>query len=190
MSKEMQDFIDFMHDPDPFPDPAVDLEKSVRFLIEQYEKLNFKIGSCESFTAGLFCSTIASVPGASKVLQGGLVTYDTALKESIAGVDPEIIEKFGVISSECAMAMARCAREKLQADICVSFTGNAGPDAMEDKPAGLVYIAVADKDIAYSEEVYMPCERNELRRFAVNMAICMLLGYADGCIENLKNEQN
>ena len=96
------------------------------------------IGSCESFTAGAFCAAIADVAGASAVLKGGLVTYATQEKIALAHVDAKIIETYGVVSEECAIAMARSARAVLDVDLCISFTGNAGPDAWEGKPAGLV----------------------------------------------------
>lgn len=103
------------------------------------------LSSCESLTAGLFTSTIASVPGASAVLKGGLVTYFTPMKNVLAHVDVDLIQKYGVISEECACAMAKNTREIMDVDYCVSFTGNAGPSAWEEKPAGRVYCAIASK---------------------------------------------
>lgn len=150
------------------------MEQVVR-LIELLREKNLCIGSCESFTAGLFCSQIAAIPGASHVLKGGLVTYATTLKNKLAHVDENIIEAFGVISAECAKAMASGAKEALQVDICVSFTGNAGPDAMDGKPAGLVYIGIAYQKEVYSFEIFKDLSRNELREYAVLQAIQYLI---------------
>ena len=108
-------------------------------------KHHLTLSSCESLTAGLFTSTIASVPGASAVLKGGLVTYFTPMKNVLAHVDVDLIQKYGVISEECAYAMAKNTREIMDVDYCVSFTGNAGPSAWEEKPAGRVYCAIASK---------------------------------------------
>ena len=108
-------------------------------------KHHLTLSSCESLTAGLFTSTIASVSGASAVLKGGLVTYFTPMKNVLAHVDVDLIQKYGVISEECAYAMAKNTREIMDVDYCVSFTGNAGPSAWEEKPAGRVYCAIASK---------------------------------------------
>lgn len=132
-------------------------------VIELLKEKNQTVCSCESLTAGLFCAELGSIPGASAVFKGGLVTYFTQMKEVIAQVPQAIIERYGVISKECALAMAEHTRDLMQADYCVSFTGNAGPDAMEGKPAGLVYCAIAGPDIIklYCLEYKLP--RNALR---------------------------
>ena len=104
------------------------------------------IASCESLTGGLFASTITSVPGASEVLQGAIVSYATQVKEHVVHVPAKLIEKFGVISKECARTMAYNTRDLLDADYCISFTGNAGPTAWEGKPAGRVYCAIISRE--------------------------------------------
>ncbi len=148
------------------------MNESIRELIEICTKKNLTISSCESLTAGLFTSTIASVPGASKVLAGGLVTYFTEMKEVLADLDPNIVLENGVVSKECAKAMAENTRTKMNTDYCVSFTGNAGPDTMEDKPAGRVYCAIASKHKTY--EYMFQCNdmgRNAVRAFVVERMI-------------------
>lgn len=147
-------------------------------LIALLKAKNLTIGSCESFTAGLFCASLASVSGASAVLKGGIVTYATCIKTDVVHVDAEIVEQYGVISKECAIEMAKKAKQLLDVDICVSFTGNAGPSAMEGKPAGEVYCAIAyGKDItAYKLEIKE--ERNKVREEAVRIMcqkLCELL---------------
>ena len=76
-------------------------------LVNYLKEKNLTIGSCESFTAGLFASTLGSVPGASQVFKGALVTYASELKCSLANVDEAIIDQYGVISESCAQAMAQ-----------------------------------------------------------------------------------
>ena len=112
-------------------------------LVQMLKENGMTIGSCESLTAGLFTSRMAEVPGASAVLKGGIVTYHTQIKETVAQVSHEVIRDHGVISAECAREMAEHVRRLLDVDLCVSFTGNAGPDCMEGKPAGTVYCALA-----------------------------------------------
>ena len=80
-------------------------------LVSLCTENHLTISSCESLTAGLFTSTIASIPGASAILKGGLVTYFTPMKSVLAHVDVNLIQKYGVISEECAYAMAKNTRE-------------------------------------------------------------------------------
>ncbi|MDF8367383.1 nicotinamide-nucleotide amidohydrolase family protein [Weissella paramesenteroides] len=101
------------------------------------------ITSAESLTAGLFAATLAEVSGISAVLPGAFVTYAAAAKTKLVGVPAELITTYGVVSDQVARAMARGAQEKLATDWAISFTGVAGPDALEGHPAGTVYIGVA-----------------------------------------------
>lgn len=140
-------------------------------LIQILKNKKMTIGSCESFTAGLFCARLADISGASSVLKGGLVTYATELKSKIAGVDQEVIDNFGVISKECAFAMAKSARKAMDVDVCVSFTGNAGPDAWENKPAGLIYCGLAIEEKVYVYELQLEMSRNDIREYAVQFMI-------------------
>lgn len=135
----------------------------VRQILNEMKSKNLTLGSCESLTAGLFCSTVASISGASAVLKGGLVTYFTQMKETLAHVPKEILETYGAVSAPCAFAMAVNARVLMDADIGVSFTGNAGPGAMEGKPAGLVYCALSTRKETEVFEYHYVLERNELR---------------------------
>lgn len=137
-------------------------------LIALLKEKHLTIGSCESLTAGLFTSSIAEVPGASAVLKGGIVTYWTECKINVVQVDAHLIATYGVVSGECACAMAQQARKLLDVDICVSFTGNAGPDAMEGKPAGLVYAAIASADDTRVYEFHLQGDRNKVRRDVVD----------------------
>lgn len=138
-------------------------------LVSYLKANHLTIGSCESFTAGLFSATLASIPGASSILKGALVTYATPLKISLANVDEALIQQYGVMSEQCAKAMAEGARNVLQCDICVAFSGNAGPDAWEDKPAGYVCFGYADQYGSESFAKMIHLERNELRQEAVAM---------------------
>lgn len=147
-------------------------------LIALLKAKNLTIGSCESFTAGLFCASLASVSGASAVLKGGIVTYATCIKTDVVHVDAEIVEQYGVISKECAIEMAKKAKQLLDVDVCVSFTGNAGPSAMEGKPAGEVYCAIAYGKEITGYKFQIKEERNKVREEAVHIMcqkLCELL---------------
>ena len=111
-----------------------------------FRKKGLTLGSVESFTGGLFAKEITAVSGASRFYKGGLVTYATEEKARLLGISRDDIEKYGVVSEEIAYQMAENGRELLDVDYCVSFTGNAGPEAMEGKPVGEVYIGISNPD--------------------------------------------
>lgn len=117
-------------------------EETVKLLKEK----NKTITAAESLTAGLFQSTLGEVPGVSQVFKGGFVTYSAEMKEKLLSIDSHLIETYGVVSRECAEAMAVQARKKVDADYGLSFTGVAGPDELESQPAGTVWIALADRE--------------------------------------------
>ena len=134
------------------------------------------VAACESLTAGLFMATLASVPGASTVLRGGFVTYTNEMKQKLAHVEAGILNTEGAVSAACAAAMASHTRELTGADYAVSFTGNAGPSALEDKPAGLVYCAIDSRKrnrVCRYEFAHM--SRNEVREAVVEAMVTQLL---------------
>ncbi len=99
--------------------------KAVELLVEQ----NKTISAAESLTAGLFQSELAAISGVSKVLKGGVVTYNEEMKISQLGIAAELLESYGVVSEETAIAMAEAVRVKFGSDISVGLTGAAGPEA-------------------------------------------------------------
>lgn len=111
----------------------------VRTLTARGETLAF----CESLTAGLASASVAEVPGASNVLRGGLVTYATDLKVSLAGVPEKILDRYGPVSAVTARHMARGAQSVCSTTWGVALTGVAGPDPQDGHPVGEVHIAVA-----------------------------------------------
>lgn len=133
------------------------------------------LGSVESFTGGLFAQQITSVSGASKFYKGGYVTYATEEKVNLLLIPQSLVDQHGVVSKEIAYYMANNARQLLKVDVCVSFTGNAGPDAMEGKPVGEVHICVATKDSAQVYSLLLEGNRNEIQQQAVDFAFDKLL---------------
>ena len=115
-------------------------------VVKILKEKKLTICSAESATAGLFASTIAEVPGASEIMHSSYITYSAESKVKELGVDKAIIEQYGVVSKETAEAMAKGAKERSGADIAVSVTGFAGPDAEEGYEAGLAYIGYAFND--------------------------------------------
>lgn len=132
------------------------------------------LGSMESCTGGLFASTMTETPGASEYFFGGLVTYSTELKLQM-GVNPGVIEEFGVVSPETASEMARATRRLLNTSYAVGITGVLGPDTQEGKAPGTVFIAVADpSDGTSNMAMSMNQGRAAVKRRAVTTALLLL----------------
>lgn len=153
------------------------------------------VAFAESLTAGLACARVAEVPGASAVLRGGLVTYATDLKHSLAGVDEQLLADAGPVSPETAAAMAAGARAACGADWGLALTGVAGPDSQDGHPVGEVYLGLAgrgraprathaerDGHMRYALSPHSPQpvpvltgERAEIRQWAVDAVLELLL---------------
>lgn len=132
------------------------------------------MATCESLTGGLICAELTSVPGSSQVVRGGLVTYATATKTSIAGVDPVLIETHGVVSAEVAQAMAEGARKNCGADWAVAVTGVAGPGALDSIPAGTVWLAVVNSNQSWCTLLKEEGSRDQVRHQVVEKALSFL----------------
>ena len=132
------------------------------------------LGSVESFTGGLFAKEITSVSGASHFFKGALVTYATEEKNRLLGISYSDIDQYGVVSKEVAAQMASNGKKLLNVDYCVSFTGNAGPSAMEGKPVGEIHIGVAFLDTAQVHSFNLEGSREEIQNKAINIAFELL----------------
>ena len=141
----------------------------IKKLLEDLLKKDYTLSSMESLTGGLFASTFTSIPGASKVFKGSAVTYTDEVKEKY-GVRKSTIETQGAVSLACAKEMALRSSSFFDTDVSVSFTGNAGPTESENKPVGLVFIAIRIQDILYSYELHLEGTRDEIRRQCVDFA--------------------
>jgi nicotinamide-nucleotide amidase len=132
------------------------------------------LATMESCTGGLLADTVTNVPGTSDYFRGGLVAYATEVKVAW-GVPPDVIERHGVISGECAQAMAAVARERFQADVGIGITGVAGPDPQDGKPPGTVHIGI---DPAFTTPQIMSYQfaqgREAVKRRAVTTALALL----------------
>ena len=134
-------------------------------LVNTLKELQLTIGSIESMTGGLFASNITSVPRASKVFKGSVVSYSALIKESVVGVKKETIDKYGVVSSEVAYEMAEKGRKLLDVDICVSVTGNAGPTAEPgEEGVGVVYLGISSKEGTRTIRKQFNGNREEIRQ--------------------------
>lgn len=120
-------------------------------ILQALESRGFKLAIAESLTGGLLASEFVSVPGASKVLLGAIVAYQTGLKHELLGVSRTLLENQGAVDPEVAAQMAAGVRTKLANKtntdealvIGVATTGVAGPDEQHGVSVGTVYVAVS-----------------------------------------------
>ena len=151
-------------------------------LVDALRRRGLTVAFCESLTAGLAAATLADTPGATAVLRGGritlatdrqkppaggLITYATDLKYSLAGV-PEGADP---VDGDTAVAMARGARERCGADWGVALTGVAGPDPQDGHAVGEVWLGFAGPGGVDKQRLQLSGDRREIREQAVNAAL-------------------
>jgi nicotinamide-nucleotide amidase len=138
-------------------------------------ELSRTVATAESLTAGMVSAVLADTAGASGMLQGGVVAYQNSVKENVLRVSPELLANVGSVDSDVAAAMAAGARTALGADIGISTTGVAGPDAHDGKPVGTVYIGIATAAGTTGFEYLFSGSRAEIRGQACGAALERLL---------------
>lgn len=120
------------------------------------------LSAAESCTGGMISAMFTSVPGSSEYYLGSVTSYANSVKTGILGVDPEIIDKFGAVSSECVAAMAQGVRRITGSDYSVATSGIAGPGGgSEVKPVGTVWIGVSSQ---YGTETYKMVFKGDRKR--------------------------
>jgi nicotinamide-nucleotide amidase len=137
------------------------------------------IATAESCTGGLVAARLTDRPGSSAYVAGGIVAYSNEAKTSLVGVDPELILRFGAVSSEVAQALADGACKLFEADIGVGITGIAGPDGgTEEKPVGLVWFSVVARERGavrrITRDMRLPGGRIDVRERATTITMHLL----------------
>ena len=129
----------------------------------------------ESCTGGMVAQRITSVPGASRSFLGGAIVYSDELKHAFAGVSPEMIAQHGAVSEEVAKALATGIRLRTGATLGLAVTGIAGPTGgTEEKPVGLVHIALSSAEKIESIEKNFRGDRNRVREWSTQQALDLL----------------
>lgn len=123
----------------------------------------------ESVTGGLVTGRLTNVPGSSRVLRGGVVSYASEVKYELLDVTPG-----PVVSESAALEMARGVRTALKADVGLSLTGVAGPDEQDGQPVGTLFVGIATRDGEVSTSLRLPATRDQMRQMSVISALDFL----------------
>lgn len=152
--------------------------KLINKIIEINQKLvqeNLKITCAESCTGGLLSGLFTEIEGSSKIFDRGFVVYSNKSKIDLLNVDKKLLEEFGAVSEEVALAMARGALENSQANIAIAITGIAGPTgATLDKKVGTIFIALVTKNFIQVEKFIFGNNRNKNRNLTLENSLIML----------------
>lgn len=146
-------------------------------LVSRAAERGITLCAAESCTGGLIGALITSVSGASEIFYGSAVTYHNSAKENILGVMPSVLKKYGAVSPQCAIEMARGARLLYKTDFSVSVTGIAGPlGGSEEKPVGTVWFGCSSQNGTCSYVCHFDGDRQKIREASAAEALKILLG--------------
>ena len=134
------------------------------------------VAVAESLTGGRLAVMLTALPGSSATFLGGVVSYATSVKVEVLGVPDEIVSRHGVVSSECAVAMARGVRSLLGSTYGISTTGVAGPTDQEGQPPGTVFVGLAGPDGVSAVSLELVGDRAKIQDRTCVEAVSALVG--------------
>jgi len=145
-------------------------------VVQRLTSRGLTIAVAESLTGGLLVAELIRTPGASAVVNGGVVAYNTALKHSVLGVDAGLLAERGAVDPEVAEQMASGVRSALAvdgraADIGISTTGVAGPEPQDGNPVGTVYLGFATETEVVSVALRLSGSRDGIRKAVVSESL-------------------
>ena len=141
-----------------------------------FNKKNWTLAVAESCTGGLLSDIITDLPGSSKFFLGGVIAYSDQVKSDLLNVSSEMLRTNGSVSPEVALSMSLGIRNLLNSSVGVAITGIAGPDGgSEEKPVGLVYIAVTTPEAEVVERYIFSGNRREIKTLAAKTTIEMIV---------------
>ncbi|OCL28046.1 competence/damage-inducible protein A [Orenia metallireducens] len=133
------------------------------------------IATAESCTGGLIGDRLTSIAGSSAYFERGIISYSNQAKMDLLKVKKSTLEKYGAVSSQTAKEMAKGVRNLSKTDIGLSTTGIAGPGGESlEKPVGLVYMAIADKDGVESYRYQFNGSRERVKYMTSQMILNLL----------------
>lgn len=153
----------------------VDGELLNKIYLKLIEK-NYKIATAESCTGGLIGHNLTNISGSSNYFDRGIISYSNESKIELLDVPKDLIDTYGAVSNEVAIAMAEGVRKKYRVDIGLSTTGIAGPTGgTKEKPVGLVFIGISLEDKFYVKKFIFEGDRLRNKELSCNAALNMLL---------------
>lgn len=155
---------------------ARDPRASAVMLVSRLAELGWTVAVAESLTGGLVVSSLVAVPGASRVVRGGVVAYASDVKRSVLGVDAALLDAHGAVHPRVATQMATGVRDALavggrSADVGIATTGIAGPDSPDGQPVGTVHIAISTPLGTRVDTVALNGDREAIRHEAARIAV-------------------
>lgn len=171
---------------------ASDSESLAQVVVNGLRSSGLKISTAESCTGGMLSQALTSVSHSSEVVEIGILAYSNRIKNEALSVPRDVLEECGAISPETAMYLAKNVRILSDSDIGIGITGNAGPTANENKPIGLVYIAIADKTKYLVKKLQLPTvyDREKIRSYATLSALDLVRKYVSARPQALKGMVN
>lgn len=165
--------------PPRFAHVANPSDSSAAALLDSFVSQGLHLAVAESLTGGLLTSAFVDVPGASKVLLGSIVAYQSELKHQLLGVSRPLLQAQGAVDAEVVAQMANGIRAKLAAKsgldestvVGVATTGVAGPDPQDGKPAGTVFIGISGPTGEFVYPLELAGDRAAIRVASVHAAL-------------------
>jgi PncC family amidohydrolase len=154
----------------------------LEFLVGgKLQEHGLRLAVAESCTGGLIGHRITNVAGSSAYFLGGVMAYANEAKMRLLGVRQETLERYGAVSRETVLEMARGVRLALGAEISVSVSGIAGPGGgTPEKPVGATWIGLSAPDDEQAWFYLFQGERIRIKEQAAEQALRRLLEYLDG----------
>jgi len=150
------------------------MESPAEALVHALRDASASVATAESLTGGRLAARLTDVPGSSAVYAGGVVSYQTHIKVEVLGVPHDLVDQHGVVSAECARAMADGARHLLGTAYALSTTGVAGPDRQEGKAVGTVFVGLAGPDGTQALALDLSGDRSQIQDATVDAAVAAL----------------
>lgn len=156
-------------------------EAKARETLAACERRGWMLATVESCTGGLVAAALTDIPGSSRVVERGFITYSNEAKVDLVDVPMALIEAHGAVSAEVAAAMAAGGLARSRAEIAVAVTGVAGPGGTEAKPEGLVcfHVATAQGRSEGRLRRFGPVGRDRVRALSVAEALDLTLTMAE-----------
>ena len=158
------------------------MTKTKEILLNQLlRERTLKLAAAESCTGGLIADRITNIPGSSEYFLGGIVAYAYEAKVKLLGVSWDTLQKYGAVSREIVIEMARGARIALGADLAVSVSGIAGPGGgLPDKPVGTTWVGLSAPDGDWARKFIWEGDRLRNKVLSAEAALQLVLDYLEG----------